>query len=68
MAMYGALALASRFRKRRHPAYSFNFTELPQGPLRALMGQAFKRIDRSVCFSTMQRELYADYFGLDIAR
>ena len=68
MAMYGALALASRFRKRRHLAYSFNFTELPQGPLRALMGQAFKRIDRFVCFSTMERELYADYFGLDIAR
>lgn len=68
MAMYGELALASRFRRRQHLAYSFNFTELPQGPLRVLMRHAFKRIDRFVCFSTMERELYADHFELDIER
>ena len=68
MTMYGALALASRFRARRHLAYSFNFTELPRGPVRAVMRRAFRRVDRFVCFSTMERELYADHFGLDIAR
>lgn len=68
MTMYGALALASRFRARRHLAYSFNFTELPHGPARALMKRAFARVDRFVCFSTMERELYADYFDIDIAR
>ncbi|MBC8056133.1 MAG: glycosyltransferase family 4 protein [Rhizobiales bacterium] len=68
MTMYGALALASRFRPRRHLAYSFNFTELPQGPLRAVMRRAFKSVDRFVCFSTMERELYADHFGLELAR
>lgn len=68
MTMYGALALALRSRERRHLAYSFNFTQLPRGPILALMRQAFKWVDRFVCFSTMERELYADHFGLDIAR
>jgi hypothetical protein len=47
---------------------SFNFTELPQGRLRTLMGRAFASVDRFVCFSQMERELYARYFDLDPAR
>ena len=68
MTMYGAIALASRFRARRHLANSFNFTELPHGLTRALMRRAFKHVDRFVCFSTMERELYANHFDLDVAR
>ena len=68
MTMYGSFALAARFRSRRHLAYAFNFTELPSAGTRAAMRTAFKGVDRFVCFSTMERRLYADFFDLDIAR
>lgn len=69
MTMYGATALATRLRRsRRHLAYSFNFTQLPRGPLHAVMGRAFETVDRFVCFSTMERALYAEHFDLDIER
>ena len=68
MTMYGTLALTARLRPRRHLAYSFNFTVLPQGPLRRVMGHAFRQVDRFVCFSTMERGLYAAHFDLDIDR
>jgi hypothetical protein len=68
MTMYGALASRLRRRDARHLAYSFNFTELPQGRLRKLMGRAFASVDRFVCFSQMERSLYARHFDLDPAR
>ena len=45
MTMYGSLALSSQFKRRRHLAYSFNFTELPQGVTRKLMSATFKSVD-----------------------
>jgi glycosyltransferase involved in cell wall biosynthesis len=68
MTMYGSAALASRFRRRRHLAYAFNFTELPGGVRHKAMSLAFRSIDRFVCFSTMERKVYAEYFGIDIAK
>ena len=68
MTMYGSLALASQFKRRRHLAYSFNFTELPQGVTRKLMTAVFKSVDRFVCFSNRERKLYAEHFNLDIDR
>jgi len=68
MTMYGALAARLRRRDPRHLAYSFNFTELPQGRTRKLMGRAFASVDRFVCFSQMERSLYARHFDLDPAR
>lgn len=68
MTMYGSLALASTLKRRRHLAYSFNFTELPRGAARRLMALSFKSVDRFVCFSTMERQLYARHFDLDIER
>lgn len=68
MTMYGSLALSARARARRHLAYAFNFTELPAGAASAAMRVAFRRVDRFVCFSTMERKLYADFFDLDIDR
>ncbi len=68
MTMYGSLALAARFRARRHLAYAFNFTTLAMAPsTRRVMHSAFSRVDRFVVFSTMERRLYADFFDLDIA-
>ena len=68
MTMYGSFALAARLRARRHLAYAFNFTELPGSATRATMCAAFKHVDRFVCFSTMERRLYADFFDLDVER
>ena len=68
MTMYGAMAARLRRRDPRHLAYSFNFTELPQGRMRKLMGRAFASVDRFVCFSQMERQLYARHFDLDPAR
>ncbi|MGK2954009.1 MAG: glycosyltransferase [Thiobacillus sp.] len=68
MTMYGSLAMASRLKRQRHLAYSFNFTELPRGATRKLMAASFQAVDRFVCFSTMERQLYARHFDLDLAR
>jgi glycosyltransferase involved in cell wall biosynthesis len=68
MTMYGSLAVAASFRRRRHLAYSFNFTNLPQGLARKVMAASFRSVERFVCFSTMERDLYARHFDLDIER
>ncbi|MCE9657599.1 MAG: glycosyltransferase [Burkholderiales bacterium] len=68
MTMYGAFAGRLRRRRPRHLAYSFNFTELPQGRMRRAMADAFASVDRFVCFSQMERELYARHFDLDPMR
>jgi glycosyltransferase involved in cell wall biosynthesis len=68
MTMYGSVAMGAAFKHRRHLAYSFNFTELPSGTARRVMAASFRSVDRFVCFSTMERHLYARHFDLDIAR
>ncbi len=68
MTMYGAFAARLRCRRPRHLAYSFNFTELPQGRMRRAMADAFASVDRFVCFSQMERQLYARHFDLDPTR
>jgi glycosyltransferase involved in cell wall biosynthesis len=51
-----------------HVAWGFNFTTLPKGPARRLMAAAFSRVDRFIVYSTMERSLYTDYFGIDPRR
>jgi glycosyltransferase involved in cell wall biosynthesis len=51
-----------------HVAWGFNFTSLPRGPLRRLMASAFTQVERFIVYSTMERSLYADYFGIDPSR
>jgi hypothetical protein len=51
-----------------HVAWGFNFTSLPQGLLRRSMASAFTQVDRFIVYSTMERSLYADYFGIDPRR
>ncbi len=48
-----------------HVAWGFNFSSLPRRPARRLMSLAFARVDRLIVYSTMERSLYADYFGID---
>lgn len=51
-----------------HLAWSFNFTDLPGGRRLAAMRASFARIDRFIVFSTMERALYADLFGIPVER
>ncbi len=55
-------------RTQRHLAFSFNFTELPEGRTRAQMTRSFQRVERFVVYSDFERRLYADHFQLPIER
>lgn len=66
--MYGAMANQARREPISHLAYSFNFTNLPNGLERGAMTRAFKSIDRFVVFSTMEKSLYSDFFGISTER
>ncbi len=49
-------------------AWGFNFTALPYGPHRHVMSWAFSSVDRFIVYSTVERSLYAEYFGIDPRR
>lgn len=49
----------------KHLAFSFNFTDLPTGPRKAIMGKAFRQVDAFAVFTDAEQGLYADYFGID---
>jgi glycosyltransferase involved in cell wall biosynthesis len=51
-----------------HVAWGFNFTNLPEGSQRRLMASAFKTVDRFVAYSTMERQVYSEYFDIDPQR
>jgi glycosyltransferase involved in cell wall biosynthesis len=57
-----------RRRKCPHVAFAFNFTKLPTGPRFVLMRRAFQRLDRVIVFSSFERTLYSDYFGIPETR
>ena len=67
-AMHIGLARRARHRSVRHLAYAFTFTHLPTGPKRAVMAHAFRDVDRFVSFCSLERQLYARHFDLDLAR
>src|SRR5262249_6525758 len=51
-------------RRCPHVAFAFNFTDLPTGPRLVLMRRAFRTVDRLIVFSSFERDLYGDYFGI----
>jgi glycosyltransferase involved in cell wall biosynthesis len=57
-----------RRHKCPHVAFAFNFTKLPTGPRFVLMRRAFRRLDRVIVFSSFERTLYSDYFGIPETR
>ena len=67
-AMFGSIAASLRHRARRHLAFSFNFTDLPKRSAHRLMARALRQVDRFVVFSTMERQLYSEYFDLPLER
>ena len=68
IATYAQLAMRVRRRRVHHIAYTFSFTDLPTGLEHRLMSRWLKGVDRFVCFSDMERRLYADHFDLDVDR
>jgi hypothetical protein len=57
-----------RHRDVPHLAFSFNFTDIPSGSRLAAMRRAFSRINRFMVYSTMERDLYSEVFGIPIER
>lgn len=51
-----------------HLAFMFNFTALPTGLRHRFMRRAFRKVDRFVVPSTLERTLYSEHFGLDAAK
>lgn len=47
-----------------HVAWSFNYARLPHGLKRRLMAASFARVDKFIVYSTMERTLYSEVFGL----
>jgi glycosyltransferase involved in cell wall biosynthesis len=47
-----------------HLVYSFNYTNLPTGFQHKAMAKAYQQADRFVVYSTLEKKLYADYFGI----
>jgi glycosyltransferase involved in cell wall biosynthesis len=68
LAFYSQVAMWLRRRRPHHVAYTFSFTDLPVGVERRAMRRALRGVDRFVCFSQMERQLYAEHFDLDIER
>jgi glycosyltransferase involved in cell wall biosynthesis len=51
-----------------HLAFAFNFTDIPGGYRLDAMCRAFAHIDRFTVYSQMERELYAETFGIPAER
>ena len=55
-------------RSAPHLAFSFNFTDLPVGSDLERFKRALPHVDRFCVYSEYERELYPEYFGLDVDR
>lgn len=56
------------FPRAPHITFTFNFPTLPRGFRRDRMRRAFQSIDRFVVFSTVEKQLYAEYFDISPTR
>lgn len=67
-AFYTELLARHTMGKSPHLVFSFNFTDLPDGARRTLMRKYLTRVDRFVVASTVERDLYSDYFKIEASR
>ena len=51
-----------------HLAFAFTFSKLPTGARRQAFKRAVRSVDRFVCFSSVERARYADYFDIPIEK
>lgn len=54
--------------KAPHLAFSFTFSKLPTHMRRRFIAKALDDIDRFVCFSSVERARYVEYFGISERR
>ncbi|MDH3817559.1 MAG: glycosyltransferase family 4 protein [Myxococcales bacterium] len=54
--------------KAPHLAFSFTFSKLPTGLRRRFIVDSLRGIDRFVCFSSVERARYPEYFGIPAGR
>ena len=68
--MTAAVAHLLRVRGRHvpHLGFAFNFTKLPGGWRHAYLRNALSRVDQLTVFSSYEKTLYAEYFGIDQSR
>jgi glycosyltransferase involved in cell wall biosynthesis len=59
-----AAYLAMGGRRVPHVAWAFNFPRLPVRSTRRLMARAYAGVDRFIVYSSMERALYAEVFGI----
>jgi glycosyltransferase involved in cell wall biosynthesis len=68
LALYSEYLARPAAAEALHLAFSFNFTDLPNGVRRSLLKKYLRRVDRFVVASTIERTLYSEYFELEIDR
>lgn len=68
--MTAAVAHLLRIRGRHvpHLGFAFNFTKLPSGWRHAYLRNALSRVDQLTVFSSYEKTLYAEHFGIDPSR
>lgn len=68
--MTAAVAHLLRVRGRHvpHLGFAFNFTKLPGGWRHAYLRSALSRVDQLTVFSSYEKTLYAEHFGIDPSR
>jgi glycosyltransferase involved in cell wall biosynthesis len=64
-AYYGSRMAQLLYPTLPHLVYSFNLTNLPTGLQHQAMAKAYQQVDRFVVYSSLEKKLYADYFGID---
>ncbi len=67
-AFYASLLSSQRTHPKHHLAFSFNFTTLPSAMRRGPMIRAYKKIERFVVASTLERSLYSRVFDIEPER
>lgn len=67
-ALYSEMIARGSRNRASHLVFSFNFTDLPTGARRSLMRRYLQRADRFVVASTVERDLYSNYFEIEGGR
>ena len=63
-----SLALELLRHRMPHVCWTLNFARIPRKLTRRLWSHAFESVDRFVTYSSMEKPLYAEYFGIPIEK
>lgn len=68
LSFYGAAVARAIRPNLPHLSCSFNFTDLPEGRNRKIMSTSYRQVTKFLTYSTVEREVYADYFDIPIEK